>query len=46
MDVNTTFLHGDIKEEIYMKHPQGFVMKGNDEGEKSVVLTWKNPYIG
>jgi hypothetical protein len=21
MDVKTTFLHGDLEEEIYMKHP-------------------------
>jgi hypothetical protein len=31
MDVNTTFLHGDIEEEIYMKHPKSFVVKGNKE---------------
>jgi hypothetical protein len=29
MDVKTTFLHGDLEEEIYMKHPKGFVIKGN-----------------
>ena len=27
MDVKTTFLHGDLKEEIYMKQPEGFVVK-------------------
>jgi hypothetical protein len=31
MDVKTTFLHGDLEEEIYMKHPEGFVVKGNKE---------------
>jgi hypothetical protein len=28
MDVKTTFLHGDLEEEIYMKQPEGFVVKG------------------
>ena len=28
MDVKTTFLHGDLEEEIYMKQPEGFTMKG------------------
>jgi hypothetical protein len=28
MDVKTTFLHGDLEDEIYMKHPIGFVVKG------------------
>jgi hypothetical protein len=27
MDVKTTFLHGDLEEEIYMKQPEGFVVK-------------------
>jgi hypothetical protein len=31
MDVKTTFLHGDLEEEIYMKQPKGFVVKGNKE---------------
>jgi hypothetical protein len=29
MDVKTFFLHGDLEEEIYMKQPEGFVIKGN-----------------
>jgi hypothetical protein len=31
MDVETTFLHGDLEEEIYMKHLEGFVVKGKKE---------------
>jgi hypothetical protein len=31
MDVKTPFLHGDLEEEIYMKQPKGFVVKGNKE---------------
>eukprot|EP00253_Pinus_taeda_P034728 PITA_34728 len=28
MDVKTTFLHEDLEEEIYMKQPEGFAVKG------------------
>eukprot|EP00253_Pinus_taeda_P004939 PITA_04939 len=31
MDVKTTFLHEDLEEEIYMKQPEGFVVRGNKE---------------
>jgi hypothetical protein len=31
MDVKKKFLHGDLEEEIYMKQPEGFVVKGNKE---------------
>ncbi|KAL8090653.1 hypothetical protein AgCh_039909 [Apium graveolens] len=30
MDVKTTFLHGDLEEEIYMDQPEGFVASGNE----------------
>ena len=29
--MKTSFLHGDLEEEIYMKQPDGFVVKGNKE---------------
>jgi hypothetical protein len=28
MDVKTTFVHGDLEEEIYMKQPEGYAVKG------------------
>jgi hypothetical protein len=31
MDVNKTFLHGDLEEQIYMKQPEGFVVKEKKE---------------
>jgi hypothetical protein len=31
MDVKTTFLHGDMEEENYMKQPEGFLVKGKKE---------------
>jgi hypothetical protein len=31
MDVKTTFLHGDLEEEIYMKQLEGYAMKGKKE---------------
>jgi hypothetical protein len=31
MDVKTTFLHGDLEEEIDMKQPKGFAVKGKQE---------------
>jgi Reverse transcriptase (RNA-dependent DNA polymerase) len=30
MDVKTTFLNGDLHEEIYMKQSEGFVVKGKE----------------
>ena len=31
MDVKTSFLHGDMEEEIYMKQPEGFIVTGKKE---------------
>ncbi|CAJ2645756.1 unnamed protein product [Trifolium pratense] len=31
MDVKTVFLHGDLEEEIYMKQPDGFQVKGKED---------------
>ena len=31
MDVKTSFLHGDLEEEIYMKRLEGFIVKGKEE---------------
>jgi hypothetical protein len=42
MDVKTTFLHGDMEEEIYMKQPKGFVV----EGKKELVWKLKNSLYG
>eukprot|EP01018_Ginkgo_biloba_P037661 Gb_24335 [translate_table: standard] len=30
MDVKTAFLHGDLEGKIYMSHPEGFEVKGNE----------------
>ena len=31
MDVKTTFLHGDLEEEIYMVQPQDFKVRGKEK---------------
>jgi hypothetical protein len=40
MDVKTTFLHGDLDEEIYMKQPKGFTVKG----KKALVCKLNNSF--
>jgi len=41
LDVNISFLHGDLEEEIYMQQPQGYEVKGK---EKLVCKLKKNLY--
>src|SRR5688572_29625408 len=41
MDVKTTFLNGDLEEEIYMEQPEGFVVPGK---EKKVCRLIKSLY--
>ena len=31
LDVKTTFLHGDLHDEIYMQQPEGFIEKGKEK---------------
>ena len=41
MDVKTTFLYGELDEEVYMKQPEGFVVEGQ---EKKVCTLVKSLY--
>eukprot|EP00253_Pinus_taeda_P015630 PITA_15630 len=38
MDVKTSFLHGDFEEEIYMKQPEGFAVKGKKNCDRVIYL--------
>ena len=40
MDINSAFLHGELWEEIYMKHPEGF------QEDLSLVCRLKNSLYG
>ena len=42
LDVNTTFLHGDLKEEIYIEQLKGFVASGQEH----LVCRLKNTLYG
>jgi len=42
LDVKTSFLHGDLEEEIYMQQPQGYEVKG----KKKLVCRLKKSLYG
>jgi hypothetical protein len=42
LDVKTTFLHGDLEEEIYMQQPQGYEVKGKE----NLVCRLKKTFYG
>jgi hypothetical protein len=42
LDVKTTFLHGDLEEEIYMDQPNGFIVLG----KKNFVCKLKKSLYG
>ena len=42
LDVKTTFLHGDLKEEIYIEQPNGF----KERGKENLVCKLKKSLYG
>ena len=42
INVKTTFLNGDLEENVYMKQPKGFIM----EGKEDLGCRLKNPFMG
>ena len=37
LDLKTTFLHGDLEDEIYMEQPKMFSVEGKDNGTRSLI---------
>ncbi|MGG6712843.1 UNVERIFIED_CONTAM: hypothetical protein ITH36_24790, partial [Salmonella enterica subsp. enterica serovar Weltevreden] len=54
MDAKTTFLNGDLKEEVYMEQPEGFVLPGQEKkvcklvkslyGLKQALMQWHEKF--
>ena len=42
LDVKTTFLHGNLEEDIYMQQPQGYEV----EGKENLVYSLKKSLYG
>ena len=38
LNVQTTFLHGDLEEEIYVEQPERFSVKGKEELVRKIVV--------
>jgi hypothetical protein len=41
LEIKTTFLHGDLKKDIYIKQSQGFLVKGKE----NLVCKLKNDLV-
>ena len=42
LDVKTTFLHGDLEEDLYMIQPEGFTV----QGQENLVCKLRNSLYG
>lgn len=39
IDVKTTFIHGDLVEEIYMTQPEGFIVPGQEHKVCKLIMS-------